>query len=526
MASIGTASNVTPLVSFASEQQRRYHENTTADLRKASGHFGTPPEISAFMAGLFSTMPSGRIRILDPGAGVGILAAAICDRIATLREPREIAIEAWEIGAPLCVFLHDTLNRCRAVLGRAGHRVEYSVRHDDFILANAKGSLLESPSDGNFNLAILNPPYFKLRKESEHARTMSYVVHGQPNIYVLFMAAVVDLLKPGGEMVAITPRSYFNGPYFRKFRQWFFDRMTPSHIHVFESRTEAFRSDEVLQETVILRAVKSTKRGKITITTSHGKDALHVTDKRFLDYSQIIDNSTGDYIIRVGTTDHDQQIIDAIDALPCTLADLGLRISTGPVVTFRATEHLLHERQPKARSAPLLMMHNVRPFVTIARGHNGKPTHIAVSPESMNILVPSLRYILLKRFTAKEEKRRLVAGIFERSDSYSEYVGLENHLNYVYKATGELTRSEAYGLAALFNSAFLDRYFRALSGNTQVNAAEIRALRLPTLKTIAALGDRLLKAEQQPPTRRDVEMAIGDVMSLPDDLRDYLMEIA
>src|SRR5690606_38909445 len=111
-------------------------------------------------------------------------------------------------------------------------------------------------SKPSFHLAILNPPYFKLRKESEQAQAMSHVVHGQPNIYALFMAVAADLLKPQGEMVAITPRSYFNGSYFKRFRRWFFDRMSPRQIHIFESRTEAFKDNAVLQENVILHAKK------------------------------------------------------------------------------------------------------------------------------------------------------------------------------------------------------------------------------------------------------------------------------
>src|SRR5438309_8316462 len=108
-------------------------------------------------------------------------------------------------------------------------------------------------------------------------------------------------------------------------------------------------------------------------------------------------------------------------------------------------------------------MHNVRPFVTQFPSRNGKPTHILVSDDSNRLLLPAKRYVLLKRFTAKEERRRLVAGIVESKDSYSSFLGLENHLNYVYRPGGELSKEEALGLAALFNSVLVDRYFRAIS---------------------------------------------------------------
>jgi adenine-specific DNA-methyltransferase len=94
----------------------------------------------------------------------------------------------------------------------------------------------------------------------------------------------------------------------------------------------------------------------------------------------------------------------------------------------------------------------------------------------------------LRRFTAKEEDRRLVAAPFFARDWPHEHVGLENHLNYVYHRRRELDDSEVRGLVALFNSRLFDTYFRTVSGNTQVNAAEILSLPFPDMDRVASLG--------------------------------------
>ncbi len=148
--------------------------------------------------------------------------------------------------------------------------------------------------------------------------------------------------------------------------------------------------------------------------------------------------------------------------------------------------------------------------------------HILVSEESKRLLVPAKRYVLLKRFTAKEERRRLVAGIVETKDSYSPFLGLENHLNYIYGASQELTKEEALGLAALLNSVLVDRYFRAVSGNTQVNAAEIRTMPIPCLETIREIG----QAVENNPDRKSesIERTIGKALSLPTSLIEDLCE--
>ena len=167
-------------------------------------------------------------------------------------------------------------------------------------------------------------------------------------------------------------------------------------------------------------------------------------------------------------------------------------------------------------------MHNIRPFGASLSAKNGKPAHIVVTEESMRLLLPAKHYVLLKRFTAKEERRRLVAGVVQGKDSYSPFVGLENHLNYIYRSDGELTEVEAFGVAALFNSAFVDQYFRAVSGNTQVNAAEIRSMPVPGIEAIWEIGKAVGKLGDRSPAA--VERIVGEAVGLAGRLIRQLSE--
>jgi adenine-specific DNA-methyltransferase len=509
------------LTQFAAEQQRRFDNSTCADERKERGHFGTPPSIARFMAGMLSHATAGSIRVLDPGAGVGTLSAAICQRALGEKSPTTFSFELWENDPKLIPILEGTMMHCRSSLRSVGHEMEFVIRPDDFILTNADRTLFSSGPKPSFHLAILNPPYFKLRKESPQAQAMQHVVHGQPNIYALFMAVAADLLLPGGEMIAITPRSYFNGPYFKRFRKWFFDRMVARQIHVFESRTEAFRDDAVLQENVIMHAEKEGRSRDVVLTSSIGRDLVGM-ERSSAPYARVIDNSYGDHVVRVANSRLEHEIVAAMDSLPSRFRNLGYEVSTGPVVSFRSTEFLRHKRGED--TAPLLWMHNVRPFVTQFPPKNGKPGHIAVSGSSRKLLVPAATYILLKRFTAKEEERRLVAGIVTAADSYSEWFGLENHLNYVYRRGTALEEAEAFGLAAFFNSGLVDRYFRAISGNTQVNATEIRGMPVPDEATLRRIGDEIQRLEVR--DRRSVERAVGQALCLRRQLLEQLIEVA
>lgn len=507
------------LTKIAAHQQFQFDAATLPRERKERGHFGTAPPIADFMAGMFSRIPHGTIRILDPGAGVGTLSAALSQRISQLPPGRNLHFELWENDRQLEPRLKETMQACRTALHEAGHKMEFVIQTGDFVLEHAEPSLFRPPLADLFDLVIMNPPYFKVRKDSEAARAMEHVVYGQPNIYAFFMAVAADLLANSGQMVAITPRSYFNGPYFKRFRKWFFDRMTVRQIHLFESRAAAFREDDVLQENVILLAEKAGVPRELLLTSSHGR-TFDSVDRQLAPYRSVVEDSSGDHLIRVATGELERQIIDAVDRLPHRFRDLPFRISTGPVVTYRAAEFLSLERSKD--TAPLLWMHNVRPFTTQFRPKSGKPMHIRVSDDSKRLLLPSKRYVLLKRFTAKEERRRLVAGIVEPQDSYSPLLGLENHLNYISSSGGELGRDEAFGLAALLNSTLIDRYFRAISGNTQVNAAEIRAMPMPDAQTITQIGRAASAIDDLAPPL--VEKIVGDALGLPQKLVAALTE--
>jgi adenine-specific DNA-methyltransferase len=100
----------------------------------------------------------------------------------------------------------------------------------------------------------------------------------------------------------------------------------------------------------------------------------------------------------------------------------------------------------------------------------------------------------VKRFSAKEEHRRVVAAITEPKDIQSSLIGLENHLNYFHANGGGVPPMLAKGLSAFLNSTLLDMYFRQFSGHTQVNATDLRNLHYPAREQLLALG-RAIPAE-------------------------------
>jgi adenine-specific DNA-methyltransferase len=236
----------------------------------------------------------------------------------------------------------------------------------------------------------------------------------------------------------------------------------------------------------------------------------------------VIDDSCGHANIRIPASVEDRAISEVVESWPLRFSELGLRISTGPVVSFRATDFLLPEINGP-NSVPLFSVFNVRPFHTEwPMLHRKHPAAFKVCRESQRLLLPTQNYVLLRRFSAKEERRRLTASCLIATELPHPFVALENHLNYVYHANRQLTTDEVYGIAALFNSSLLDRHFRTISGNTQVNATEIRSMKFPILSAIASVGRRVRELGSF--DNNSVELVVLSELGINGDVSAHLLE--
>jgi len=479
-----------------------YARRVSDEHRKNYGLYLTPIGVANFMA---AQIVAGRdaIRILDPAAGTGILlCAAVEALVARSPVPRRIELVAYEVDSALAEILARVLAELREWAASRGSDVAVDVVVLDFILAHAAalrsvgGFLPHLRAGDSFDVVIANPPYFKLNKADPRARAAAAVIHGQPNIYGLFMAISAALLCDGGELVFITPRSFASGPYFRLFREWFFGSVRPELVHIFGSRRDAFGRDAVLQENIILKGVRQgawalrDMNAMLTISASHGIGDLDSPERRVVRLDSVLDMESREKVLRLPVSDTEDDFMRLVDDWPGSLQAYGLQISTGPVVPFRATEFVDHAGQVPGSHVPLLWMNHVQPMeVTWPLGRH-KPEYIKHVVAAQPLLVPNRNYVLLRRFSAKEEERRLVAAPYLARSSSASMLGLENHLNYISRPGGTLTETETFGLAALFNSYLLDNYFRASNGNTQVSATELRTMPLPSLETITAIGER------------------------------------
>lgn len=467
--------------------------------RRQLGQFLTPSHVADFMASLFFS-DLADIRLLDAGAGKGALTAAFvrfqCQRT---KKPKSIAVTAYELDATVLKDLERTLVECQFECERSGIQFSFLIQNEDFIAAAASNLRNDLFSDkaASFNASIVNPPYRKLGSDSAARRWLRSVGIETSNYYTAFVALITKLLDERGEIVAITPRSFCNGPYFKSFRAALLGSVAIQRLHLFDSRSAAFGRDGVLQENIILHGIKGKiQPEKVVLSRSSGHETGKVEERR-VRFSEVVFDDDPEHFIHLRVDDNQQKIKSAIARLQTNLSDLNVSVSTGRVVDFRAKEFL--RREPAVDTVPLIYpSHFEAGLVVWPKPNFRKANALLVDEKTRSLLVPSGVYVLVRRFSSKEERRRIVACLYDPTTIPAKEVAFENHLNFFHCEGRGMPVLLARGLAAFLNSTLVDLYFRQFSGHTQVNANDLRKLKYPSYIELERMGREVqLSANQQ-----------------------------
>ena len=327
------------------ERRRVLHaSDTPRAVKHELGQYFTPGHIADFMASLFPKERRKSIRILDPGAGIGILSCALAERIDEERwEFDDIGIDADEIDGTLVAQLRSNIE---AALSSSSGKA--NVVLGDFLSAIADATKKGVPP--RYTHVIMNPPYRKIRAESKERESVRAFGLETVNLYAAFMGAAIAATVDGGHVVAIVPRSFCNGTYYRSFRDFILDRCVIERIHLFGSRDTAFKDESVLQENVIVALRRGGTQGEVVV--SHSADgSLNDMKTMTVPFDEIVSRSDPERYINIPSCDGTSDA-SYLATFKGTLKEIGLQVSTGAVVDFRTKEYLCKEPEPTA--VPLL----------------------------------------------------------------------------------------------------------------------------------------------------------------------------
>lgn len=470
------------------QSTKEYIDEMPKTKRKQYGQFFTSLETALFMASLFSP-PIDRktVTVLDAGAGTGILSAAMIDYLQAFPWLEKIILTCYETDENVLCLLRDNLARLAET---SCIKVEYSIITENYILSQQteyNGMLGANPNPLKFDYVIGNPPYMKIAKDAPEAKAMPNVCYGVPNLYFLFATMGLFNADYNGEMVYIIPRSWTSGAYFKSFRQYFLSEGALEHIHLFGSRDKVFDKESVLQETMIVKVRKSFQKPETIMITStqSNKDFEHIASLE-VPYNLVVSGS--DFYVYLLTSKEEIKVLQELNKWTDTLPSVGLKMKTGLTVDFRNKEVL--RNSPSDNTVPLFYSQHIQSGKVVFP--TGKENEY-ISTEQQGLLQKNRNYLFVKRFTAKEEPRRLQCGVY-LSKRYPEYemISTQNKINFIDGAK-ELSECIIFGLYVLFNSTFYDYYYRMLNGSTQVNSTEINSMPIPPLSVIEEMGKTFIE---------------------------------
>lgn len=428
---------------------------TSDKKRSAFAQHLTPPETARLAISMFSELNSDQqfIKCLDLGAGTGMLSIALYDRYRDHIDQ----MDAVEMDAVLATVYETEMSSA-------------GIPHE-LTLGDA---LVDTPRK-EYDRIILNPPYKKMAANDTRQPLLPCKAS---NLYSAFISVGLSRLAEDGELVAIVPRSWMNGDYFTSFRKYAFGAFSLDALHVYESRTEVFSDTNVLQETMLVRFSKRAQAERIKVSQSTGKkDEIEVQEYMHQD---LIDPKS--LVVRI-----------APECNGCdleTVSSVGLCPSTGKVVDFRCKDRISEVKPDGDDVYRLFYSGNFSDGRLNHPKSIGKAQwYVADDPKSIRQLTNPGSYVVVKRFSSKEERKRVAAyPLF-----LEEAVALENHLNFIHAGTPRqvvplASKELALGLAMWLNSTFVDEWFRDVSGSTQVNAKDIKAMPCPSIDILEEIG--------------------------------------
>lgn len=471
---------MTDILSSACSVTSAFVNKRSKAERKSFGQFFTSQKTAEYMSSLFCVdynKPS--ITILDAGAGTGILSTALVKRIRDANYTGTITVICYENDVRVLPILSDNLEFLKQQAN-----IKYEIRIDNYILSQSKNTSGLFANVEKFDYIIGNPPYLKIPKNAEEARALPEVCYGSPNLYFLFWAMGIHNLKEGGELVYIIPRSWTSGAYFEKFRKFLFSHCVITDMHIFGSRDKVFDGESVLQETMIIKVRKSKNQPEfITISNSTTSDFSNISQYN-VKYDIVV--APNQYVFLV-TNDEDANVLSRVNRQDYTLVSDNLQMRTGIIVDFRTKEVLRNHEE--SGTYPLFYSQHIRDGrICWPIGHENE----YILTDRIGYLQENTDYVFIKRFTAKEEKRRLQCGIYLNAEHRRyKYISTQNKINYIKCEQPEF----AYGLFVILNSTLYDNYYRILNGSTQVNSTEINSMPVPSREDIRMMGQELMGQE-------------------------------
>lgn len=454
----------------------------------------TKKETAVCMANLFSLSEDrNAYTILDPGAGTGILACALIERICKeVPKCKQIFVTCYENNPDYTAMLEENLERVRkkcrhdydVKLFATVYRENYLTRQKDHFTVTFEGKKPDT-----FDLIICSPPMEMIEKGSEEALAVGGVTQVKIQACYLFLRTALQNSEPDGQLVFYLPTAGATATSLCAVRNEILERCRVSGIHLFVGKQKNKSRAVPLGKYFCLALRGGEKPETVQVRTSLDRGTEKNTVALApLPYDFIVDPLDG--MLTLPKSSEDAAIVRHLGVLPETLSTLGLKLNTGRVLDARCRTLLFSE--PLPGTVPLIRPSMIRRELTQFSDQRENSYLSAAAP---NLLQKKKNYVFIKRVPAKSDTHFVNASLF-LTDMLPDATYIATHNKVVYVDTkdrsGEMNERLCVGIYAFLNSTIYDRYVCIISKSGQVSSKELASLPLPARDVIESIGERLI----------------------------------
>lgn len=468
--------------------------------RKSLAMFFTPPSLTER---LLSDLETQGVRFdentfVDPACGGAAFLAPIAMRMRDSLKaqgvtPRRILkhvesrLFGMDIDATLCAL------SCQFLKMALCEEIRVARKEPTFRVLTGNSLIELKHLFGTVDVLVCNPPYRKTTTEEieKYRHSFSEIIEGQPNMYGLFIALSINLLKQNGVCALVTPTSFLSGQYFSKLRCLLMQQSRILRIGMVDDRSGVFI--DVLQETALTLLRRTTKPH-----TSQMKATVSVVsrDGKYVNVGPcILPNSGAAWPIP--RVEPDVLLLRNAVGSKFRLKDYGYAVRIGTFVWNRDKRPVYLSgadvKRNKANTAvPLIWSSDIKSGGVLRfdgkKKKNGEPCFVDFGDKGHRSIIRRA-CVLLQRVTSNDQQRRLVAATVPRElyGIYGGFVG-ENHTVIIEQVVNKPFLSPRQ-VAKLLSTPVIDRYFRCISGATNVSAFELNQLPLPNPRLIKRFLD-------------------------------------
>ncbi|WP_377702412.1 Eco57I restriction-modification methylase domain-containing protein [Pseudoduganella sp. UC29_71] len=388
-----------------------------------------------------------------------------------------------ELDPVLCTLSQNFL---RAIFEK---QIAETGREPNFDIVCADSLFLSSGKKRKIDVIVCNPPYRKLNKVelSSYVSDYNCVIESQANLYTLFIYLCLNIVRSGGLIKLISPMSFVSGKTFGKIRYEIQRQSEIISFGIVGERLNVFI--DVEQETIItlMRKKSANVRKGVSEVFKVCRDG-----SRQRVGTTLISPGTG--VWAIPRRKEDSVIIDRGSRCRARIADYGYRARIGAFVWNRDTKKtyfsLSEAKKSRAKLiVPLIWSTDIsgeRPInLNDRRNSENEPLYVDIGDYNHRSLVRH-DALLLQRVTSSDQTRRLVATRLDISQwpEFPGFVG-ENHV-VILESDEAVPKCGVEMLRNVLVNEQVERYFRCISGSTNVSVFELNQLPLPCPQCVGA----------------------------------------